>query len=82
MLFWLDKAVLKVWNLLADACDAAIHGGRLKSDYRVSFPGGLTVDRVERGRQVRWWVNGEPVTESTAKARLQVAESASRHRRP
>ncbi|MEU2788995.1 hypothetical protein [Streptomyces sp. NPDC007100] len=72
MLFWLDKAVLQAWNLLADACDVAIHGGRLKSDYRVSFPGGLTVDRVERGRHVHWWVNGEPVTEEVAMGHLPI----------
>lgn len=42
--------------------------GRVRSDYQVTYPGGLSVRRVEYRRRVEWSVNGCPVSEGEARA--------------
>ncbi|MGW7350923.1 hypothetical protein [Streptomyces sp. NPDC054784] len=57
-----------VW--LLEVPDAVRHGGRLKGDVTLTFQDGPCVRRVERGRRVRWTVDGVPVTEAEAKDRI------------
>ena len=61
---WLQRAV----NWVAETPDALLHGGRLKDDTSVTFKGGPTLRRIERGKTVRWSVDGMPVTEQEVRA--------------
>lgn len=50
--------------------------GPVKSDYQVTYPGGSTVRRVERGRRIEWYVNGERTAERQAKAFMAAKEGS------
>lgn len=56
--------------------------GRVKDDTSVTYVGGMSVRRVERGRKVEWLVDGEPVDEETAKACMRHKELELRAKRP
>ena len=57
-------------------------GNRTASDYQVTYVGGATVRRVERGRKVNWLLNGVPVSERVAKDFMRAKESDQSAERP
>lgn len=48
---------------------------RMKSDYQVTYPQGASVRRLQRGRQVRWYLDGAAVSEESAKAYMRSRET-------
>ncbi len=51
-----------------------LFGRRIRSDYQLSYWGGPSVRRVERGRDVEWYVDDVLVPEAEARARMAARE--------
>lgn len=60
-----------------DAVIRRLLGGRVKSDYQISYYRGSAIRRVERGRRVEWFLDGAPVSEAEARAYMASQESPS-----
>lgn len=56
--------------------------GGVKDDMSVTYVGGMSVRRVQRGRKVEWLVDGRPVDEATAKECMRNKERELRAKRP
>lgn len=69
-------------NVLTRLRDALSHTGPVKSDYRVTYKDGPTIESVERGRTTRWYIDGERVSKETAQARIREEDAARQEPRP
>lgn len=68
-------------NVLGRAWDALRHMGPVKSDYRVTYKDGPTIEFVERGSTTRWYVDGVRVSQETAQERMRLEDAARRQDR-